>query len=162
MPLACVCVLFLLFVLLGWFLSLGKFVFNHRLTPVVDRPCLALVRQCRKKKRRGQVFFFVRGKSGDGGIETDQGGRLLSEKRDGSGKTGTDLNGRHLLGYAGRGVVEARDEGEGELRTALNGRPRAGVNWGKNGVEGWGRKDLAHQTALNGRPRSAREVVESA
>ena len=69
-------------------------------------------------------------------------------KRDGSGKTGTDLNGRHLLGYAG-------------LQTALNGRPRAGVNWGKNGVEGWGGRDLARQTALNGRP-SAREVVESA
>ena len=32
-----------------WFLSLGKFVFNH-ITPVVDRPSLALVRQCRKKK----------------------------------------------------------------------------------------------------------------
>ena len=60
-------------------------------------------------------------------------------KRDGSGKTGTDLNGRHLLGYARRGVVEGKDEGEEEvvlLRTALNGRPRAGVNWGKNGVEG--------------------------
>ena len=27
-----------------WFLSLGKFVFNHKLTPVVDRPSLALVR----------------------------------------------------------------------------------------------------------------------
>ena len=35
-----------------WFLSLGKFVFNHKLTPVVDRPSLALVRQCRKKKKR--------------------------------------------------------------------------------------------------------------
>ena len=60
-------------------------------------------------------------------------------KRDGSGRTGTDLNGRHLLGYAGRVVVEGRDEGEREvvlLQTALNGRPRAGVNWGKNGVEG--------------------------
>ena len=34
----------------NWFLSLGKFVFNHKLTPVVDRPSLALVRQCRKKK----------------------------------------------------------------------------------------------------------------
>ena len=32
-----------------WFLSLGKFDLNHRLIPVVDRPCLALVRQCRKK-----------------------------------------------------------------------------------------------------------------
>ena len=40
-----------LFGLVGfWFLSLGKFVFNHKLTPVVDRPSLALVRQCRKKK----------------------------------------------------------------------------------------------------------------
>ena len=32
----------------GFFL-LGKFDLNHRLIPVVDRPCLALVRQCRKK-----------------------------------------------------------------------------------------------------------------
>ena len=45
LALACVCV----FCWVGcWFLSLGKFVFNHRLTPVVDRPS-ALVRQCRKK-----------------------------------------------------------------------------------------------------------------
>ena len=43
-------VAFLLFCWVGWFLSLGKFVLNHRLIPVVDRPCLALVRQCRKKK----------------------------------------------------------------------------------------------------------------
>ena len=28
----------------------GKFDFNLMLFPVVDRPCLALVRQCRKKK----------------------------------------------------------------------------------------------------------------
>ena len=42
-----------LFGLVGfWFFSLGKFVFNHKLTPVVDRPSLALVRQCRKKKKR--------------------------------------------------------------------------------------------------------------
>ena len=34
----------------GFFLT-GKFVLNHMLIPVVDRPCLALVRQCRKKKR---------------------------------------------------------------------------------------------------------------
>ena len=32
-----------------WFLSLGKFDLNHMLIPVVDRPCLALVWQCRKK-----------------------------------------------------------------------------------------------------------------
>ena len=35
----------------GFFL-LGKFDLNHRLIPVVDRPCLALVRQCRKKKKK--------------------------------------------------------------------------------------------------------------
>ena len=47
----CVCCFCCLFCWVGcWFLSLGKFVFNHRLTPVVDRPSLALVRQCRKKK----------------------------------------------------------------------------------------------------------------
>ena len=48
----CVCVVFVVcFCWVGcWFLSLGKFVFNHRLTPVVDRPSLALVRQRRKKR----------------------------------------------------------------------------------------------------------------
>ena len=83
-------------------------------------------------------------------------------KRDGSGKTGADLHGRHLLGCAGcffffpvspysvgnsgRGVVEGRDEGEGEVvleRTVLNGRPRAGANWGKNGVEDLGRETFS-------------------
>ena len=85
-------------------------------------------------RAEGEVFFF------NGGTEADQGGRFLSGKRDGSGRTGADLNGRHLLGYASRVMVEGRDEGEREvvlLQTALNGRPRAGVNWGKNGVEGW-------------------------
>ena len=38
----CVWVVFVVcFVGFCWFLSLGKFVFNHRLTPVVDRPSLA-------------------------------------------------------------------------------------------------------------------------
>ena len=49
----CVCVAcFVVFVglVVGFFLW-GKFDLNHRLIPVVDRPCLALVRQCRKKKR---------------------------------------------------------------------------------------------------------------
>ena len=123
------------------------------------------------------IPFALASRTEGGGFFLVSGGRVVMEgqrrikgagscqgKRDGTGKTGTDLNGRHLLGYAGRGVVEGRDEGEEEvvlLRTALNGRPRAGVDWGKNGVEGWGGRDLAHQTALNGRP-SAREVVESA
>ena len=47
----CVCVAcFVVFVglVVGFFL-LGKL--NHRRIPVVERPCLALVRQCRKKKR---------------------------------------------------------------------------------------------------------------
>ena len=35
--------------LVGFFLP-GKFDFNLMLIPNVDRPCLALVRQCRKKK----------------------------------------------------------------------------------------------------------------
>ena len=35
----------------GFFLS-RKFDLNHMLIPVVDRPCLALVQQCRKKKRK--------------------------------------------------------------------------------------------------------------
>ena len=48
----CVCVACLVVCWVGcWFLSLGKFDLNHRLIPVVDRPCLALVRQCRKKKK---------------------------------------------------------------------------------------------------------------
>ena len=37
--------------LVGFFLP-GKFDFNLMLIPVVDRPCLALVRQCRKKKMK--------------------------------------------------------------------------------------------------------------
>ena len=44
-------VCFVGFVGLVGFLSLGKFDLNHRLIPVVDRPCLALVRQCREKKK---------------------------------------------------------------------------------------------------------------
>ena len=52
MCVGCCCCCCCLFGWVGfWFLSLGKFVFNHKLTPVVDRPSLALVRQCRKKKR---------------------------------------------------------------------------------------------------------------
>ena len=48
-----VVVCFVVFVglVVGFFL-LGKFDLNHRLIPVVDRPCLALVRQCRKKKAK--------------------------------------------------------------------------------------------------------------
>ena len=43
----------------GFFL-LGKFDLNHRLIPVVDRPCLALVRQCRKKKIfLGRLLVFL-------------------------------------------------------------------------------------------------------
>ena len=52
---ACFCVLGCFVV--GFFL-LGKFDLNHRLIPVVDRPCLALVWQCRKKKLS---FAVVRG-----------------------------------------------------------------------------------------------------
>ena len=49
--LACVWVacLWLVLFLVGFFLP-GNFDFNLMLIPVVDRPCLALVRQCRKKK----------------------------------------------------------------------------------------------------------------
>ena len=47
------------FVVLGGFVVgfflLGKFDLNHMLIPVVDRPCLALVRQCRKKKIMGSL-----------------------------------------------------------------------------------------------------------
>ena len=50
--LACVWVLlvFGLFVFFFGFFLPGKFDFNPTQIPVVDRPCLALVRQCRKKK----------------------------------------------------------------------------------------------------------------
>ena len=54
----CVCCFCCLFGWVGcWFLSLGKFVFNYRLTPVVDRPSLALVRQCRKKKKVSKTLW---------------------------------------------------------------------------------------------------------
>ena len=43
------CVVVFVGLVVGLFL-LGKFDLNHRLIPVVDRPCLALVRQCREKK----------------------------------------------------------------------------------------------------------------
>ena len=109
----------------------------------------------------GKFFFWSGGRVVMEGQRRIKGAGSCQGKRDGSGKTGTNLNGRHLLGYAGvffsfffpvfaysvgssgRGVVEGRDAGEGEvvlLRTALNGRPRAGVNWGKNGVEDLGRE----------------------
>ena len=63
----CVCVAcFVVFVgLVVGFFPWGKFDLNHRLIPVVDRPCLALVRQCRKKKRVGVV-----GQSGKCGIRS--------------------------------------------------------------------------------------------
>ena len=51
------------FVVLGCFVVgfflLGKFDLNHMLIPVVDRPCLALVRQCRKKKTICQPCYHV-------------------------------------------------------------------------------------------------------
>ena len=53
------------FVVLGGFVVgfflLGKFDLNHMLIPVVDRPCLALVRQCREKKtwRQKQALFLT-------------------------------------------------------------------------------------------------------
>ena len=54
-----------------WFLSLGKFVFNHKLTPGVDRPSLALVRQCRKKKDWTNVRSLPRWDPRDGeGVPT--------------------------------------------------------------------------------------------
>ena len=45
------CFVFLDCFVVGFFLS-GKFDLNHMLIPVVDRPCLALVRQCRKNKKK--------------------------------------------------------------------------------------------------------------
>ena len=49
------------FVVLGCFVVvfflLGKFDLNHMLIPVVDRPCLALVRQCREKKKVFRDIF---------------------------------------------------------------------------------------------------------
>ena len=51
------------FVVLGCFVVgfflLGKFDLNHMLIPVVDRPCLALVRQCRKKKQVLLCVWFL-------------------------------------------------------------------------------------------------------
>ena len=42
----------------GFFLT-GKFDLNHMLIPVVDRPCLALVRQCRKKKHCHDLYLLL-------------------------------------------------------------------------------------------------------
>ena len=59
--LACVWVLLVLLLVLGGFVVgfflTGKFDLNHMLIPVVDRPCLALVRQCRKKKEKNSPLF---------------------------------------------------------------------------------------------------------
>ena len=49
--LVCGCCLFCFVFVLCWFFSSGKFDFNLSPIPVVDRPCLALVRQCRKKNQ---------------------------------------------------------------------------------------------------------------
>ena len=46
---------FWLVLFLVGFLLPGKFDFNLMLIPVVDRPCLALVRQCRKKRNISEV-----------------------------------------------------------------------------------------------------------
>ena len=60
LALACVCgVVVVCLVWLVFCLSLGKLVFNHKLTPVVDRPSLALVRQCSKKKKNLWCLFVV-------------------------------------------------------------------------------------------------------
>ena len=48
------CFFWLVLFLVGFFLP-GKFDFNLMLIPVVDRPCLALVRQCRKKNLPPEV-----------------------------------------------------------------------------------------------------------
>ena len=47
--LVCGCCLFLFGFALCWFPFSGEICFQSQLIPVVDRPCLALVRQCRKK-----------------------------------------------------------------------------------------------------------------
>ena len=65
----CVCVAwFVVFVglVVGFFLW-GKFDLNHRLIPVVDRPCLALVRQCREKKKRSYGGLVLEGQRSDSG-----------------------------------------------------------------------------------------------
>ena len=87
--------------------------------------------------RRERFFFFARGRSGDGGTEADQGGPLLSGKKGWKWEDGPKWPAPvGVCGESGGGW----DEGEREvvlLQTAPNGRPRAGVNWGKNGVESW-------------------------
>ena len=68
----------------GFFLA-GKFDLNHMLIPVVDRPCLALVRQCRKKKRgssSGRPSFQV---------NVSGSGLILSVQRKQSLKTSSSL-----------------------------------------------------------------------
>ena len=44
----------------GFLFLWGKFDFNHILIQVVDRPCLALVRQCRRKKKKVMSFRLCR------------------------------------------------------------------------------------------------------
>ena len=51
--------------------------------------------------RRGGGFFLSGGRVVMEGRRRIKGAGSCQGKRDGSGKTGTDLNGRHLLGYAG-------------------------------------------------------------
>ena len=62
--LACVWVLLVLLLVLGGFVVgfflTGKFDLNHMLIPVVDRPCLALVRQCREKKKLHDPNHWVK------------------------------------------------------------------------------------------------------
>ena len=58
----------------GFFLK-GKFDLNHMLIPVVDRPCLALVRQCRKKKNK----IHPR-KSWEKGQHMEEPGKSISKK----------------------------------------------------------------------------------
>ena len=53
--LACVVCCFFVWLLFVGFFLLGKFDFNLSQIPVVDRPCLALVRQCRKKKSQATL-----------------------------------------------------------------------------------------------------------
>ena len=52
-------------------------------------------------KDGGGRFFLSGGRGVMEGQKRTKGAGSCQGKRDGSGKTGTDLNGRHLLGYAG-------------------------------------------------------------
>ena len=78
----------------GFFLF-GKFDLNHMLIPVVDRPCLALVRQCRKKKSSGKFEESASGNM-EAGMAGQATGSCQGQQGTGSGSNTLDPWGDYL------------------------------------------------------------------